>query len=99
MPLLLFSELNINDTDKYEAYMEKVGPLFLEHGIALHANDYDPVPMSGQDKPDKVVLIEFKNAQHMQNFLALPEYIAASQDRDAGVKERTMIFKSWNETK
>lgn len=95
MSILLYSELMIHAPERYAAYMEKVGPLFLEHGVTLHANDTAPVPISGQAKPDKVVVIEFRDEAHMQSFLALPAYQAAAADRDAGITERTMIFKRY----
>jgi len=95
MSILLYSELNIHKPELYQAYMEKMGPLFAAHGITLHANDTEAVPISGQPKPDKVVIIEFRDQAHMQAFLSEPDYIAAAADREASVTERTMIFKRW----
>ena len=93
MSLFIFAKLNIHDRARYNLYMEKAGPMFVEHDVKIHAADDAPRIMGG-GAADKVVLMEFRDPAHMQGFMSHPDYLEIAKDRDAGADLTSTMFKS-----
>jgi uncharacterized protein (DUF1330 family) len=91
MSVLIFAKLNIHNRERYNRYMEKAGPMFVEHGVKIHAADDAPRIMGG-GHADKVVLMEFRDHDHMQGFMSNPDYVEIAKDRDAGADLTSTMF-------
>ena len=92
MGVFIFAKLNIHNKQRYNRYMEKAGPMFVEHGVVIHAADDAPRIMGG-GAADKVVLMEFRDPAHMQAFMSHPDYVEIAKDRDAGADLTSTMFQ------
>ena len=93
MSQFVFTFFTIHDRAEYDRYVALATPIFMREGVKVHANDEAPIPMSADIKADKAVLLEFRGGDHMKNFFALPDYMAAAKHRDAGTKMSIIRFK------
>lgn len=80
--------LDIFDPAEYEKYMKSAGPIFMREGVKLIVNDENPKPLSEGMEMDKVVVLEFRDDDHMKQFFALPDYLEAGVHRDKGARMR-----------
>ena len=93
MPTIVIAFLEIIDRDEYEKYMQAAGPIFIREGVKLIVNDEQPKPMSEGMEMDKVVVLEFRDDDHMKAFFSLPDYIEAGVHRDKGARMRLVRTK------
>ena len=92
MSIFLFNLIDIHDREEYDKYAALAGPIFMREGINILGNDEAPSFMNDLSA-DKVVLLEFRDRDHMKAFLALPDYVEAAKHRDAGTTMRIAIFR------
>ena len=94
MGVMIFAKLSIHDRDRYNKYMEAATPMFIEHGVKIHAAS-ENMRFHNMDKDcDKIVLMEFRDPAHMQSFMSNPNYVEAAKDRDAGADLNSIMFES-----
>ena len=93
MSQFVFAFFEIHDREIYNRYMNAAMPIFIREKVKVHAADDEPQPVSPGIKVDKAVLLEFRDANHMKNFFALPDYIEAAKDRDAATTMSAIQFK------
>jgi uncharacterized protein (DUF1330 family) len=99
MGVFIYAQLKIHDQDRYGAYMEAATPMFIEHGVVIHAADTSP-RFNNMPEADKVVLMEFRDMAHMGGFMSNPDYLEAAKDRDAGADIVSSVFErmEWPKT-
>ncbi|MEM9599738.1 MAG: DUF1330 domain-containing protein [Pseudomonadota bacterium] len=88
MSTIVIVFLDIFDRVEYETYMKAAGPIFIREGVKLLVNDENPKPMSDGMEMDKVVVLEFRDDDHMKQFFRLPDYLQAGVHRDKGAHMR-----------
>ena len=93
MTQFVLSHFTIHDRAEYDRYVELATPIFIREGVKVHANDEAPVPVTPGLKVDKVVLLEFRDHDHLKHFFSLPDYVAAGKHRDAGTDMTIVQFK------
>ena len=93
MTQFVFAFFEIHDRARYNRYMEAAVPIFVREDVTIHAADDAPVPVTPGMKADKAVLMEFRDADHMRAFFALPDYIEISKDRDAATTMNAIQFQ------
>lgn len=93
MGVFVFAKLSIHDRARYNKYMEKATPMFVEQGVKIHAAS-ESMHFHNMDKDcDKIVLMEFRDPAHMQEFMSHPDYVEAAKDRDAGADLNSIMFE------
>lgn len=93
MGLFIYAQLKIHDRARYNAYMEAATPMFMEHGVKIHAATENMRFHGGDQDVDKIVLMEFRDPEHMQGFMSNPAYVEAAKDRDAGANLTSVMFE------
>ena len=87
--VLVIAKLKFIDVERYRKYQAAFPSVFATSGGRVLAADESPIPLSGDDA-DKVVVMQFPDAETAQAFLTSPEYEEIGEDRDAGA-----ITQSW----
>ena len=72
---------NIHDQERFDLYMEAVGPTLIAHGGDLLGIE-DPAEVMEGDAPfPRVVLVKFPDKEAARNWYASPEYQAIIEHR------------------
>ena len=75
MRAYLIVDLRIHDFESFREYIEKV-PAFIEKhgGKYIVRGSAEPVPMEGDWRPERLVILEFPSPESGKAFLADPDY-------------------------
>ncbi|WP_375172920.1 DUF1330 domain-containing protein [Pseudooceanicola sp.] len=84
MTVYLVAMVTITDKERYDAYQARLPEVFEGCGGRILASDEMPLRLEGATSPDKIVLIQFDNAEQISTFLLSDAYQEISRDREAG---------------
>jgi uncharacterized protein (DUF1330 family) len=80
----------------YAQYVEKVRPIVERHGGRYLARGGKITPLAGAWNPDRVILIEFPSAEHVERWWSSPEYKAIVGLRESATQARAIIVEGCN---
>jgi uncharacterized protein (DUF1330 family) len=83
MPAYALGFLRYKDPAAYQRYSTALNPLLPAYGGVLLAGDNNPVGLAGP-ACDRVVLLQFPDADAALRLFRSPEYLAIAKDRDRG---------------
>ena len=86
MSTIIVSFLNFIDRDHYATYAAMAGKILMQGGVNIIVNDENPTVVAGDDSVDKVVVLEFRDDDHMKTVLGSDEYKAAMVFREKAIK-------------
>jgi uncharacterized protein (DUF1330 family) len=90
MPTIIVSFLDFIDRDHYATYAKMAAKLFVREDVKVIVNDENPTVVAGDHSVDKVVVLEFRDDDHMKAVLGSDEYKAAMVYRDKAIKMRSV---------
>ncbi|GHB02401.1 hypothetical protein GCM10009069_26410 [Algimonas arctica] len=90
MSTIIVSFLNFIDRDHYATYAAMAGKILMRDGVKIIVNDENPTVVAGDDSIDKVVVLEFRDDDHMMAVLGSDEYKAAMVYREKAIKMRSV---------
>lgn len=90
MSTIIVSFLTFIDRDHYATYAGMAAKIFMRDGVKIIVNDEDPTVVAGDDKVDKVVVIEFRDDDHMKAVLGSDDYKAAMVFREKAITMRSV---------
>lgn len=93
MSLFVLAQFNIHDRPGYEKYVALATPVFIREKVKIHASDDAPRAITKGADFDKVVLLEFRDQDHMTAFFSAKDYMAAAKIRDAAATITAMQFE------
>ncbi len=93
MTQFVLAFFTIHDRASYDRYAELATPIFIREGVKALANDEAPQVITPGIEADKVVLLEFRDKDHLRDFFALPDYIEATKFRDAATTMNVIQFE------
>lgn len=76
MPVYLLIEINVRDYELYSEYTTQVLPLVERYGGRYLVRGGEVFPVSGDWRPERLVLVQFETMDLVQDFLTSPEYQA-----------------------
>jgi uncharacterized protein (DUF1330 family) len=80
------------DPDKYTQYIAKVAEIAAKYGGRYLARTNKIEPLSGDWKPERMIILEFPSADNIHRWLESAEYQAIAPLREAGSDTRAVIL-------
>ena len=84
MSVYIIAQLKFTARERYNRYQQRFMGVFENFKGKLLVADEHPVVLEGEWPRDKVVIMEFPDAEAAREFLESPEYQAIAVDRKAG---------------
>ena len=81
MPAYLIVDISINDPATYERYKTLAPPSIAKYGGKYLVRGGTTAPLEGTWKPERLVILEFKDAETARNWWSSPEYAEARKLR------------------
>jgi uncharacterized protein (DUF1330 family) len=93
MPAYYVAEHIITNPAKFEDYRVKVGPMIAKHGGRyLTRGDSHKMPEGGHWKPERVVIIEFPDMDHLDAWYGSAEYQPLMALRKESTSDLDMVI-------
>lgn len=80
----------------YAQYVEKVRPIVEKYGGRYLTRGGTVTPVVGDWKPERVILIEFPSADHVEQWWKSPEYRAIAGLRESSTVAKAIIVEGCN---
>lgn len=93
MSAYVIASLTFTDKERYRRYQARFGDVLRAFDGELLVADEKPEVLEG-DRPDKVVVIRFRDEAEARRFLTSDAYISISVDRRAGADARAVLVRS-----
>ena len=91
MPVYLLIEISVEDHELYAEYTAQVLPLVERYGGNYLIRGGGVFPVSGDWRPERLVLVQFETMDVVQDFLTSPEYQALIPLRQRACSSRSII--------
>lgn len=89
MSTIIVSFIEFTDRDHYATYASMAAKIFMREGVKVIVNDEDPTVVAGADPVEKVVVLEFRDDEHMKTVLGSDDYREAMVVRDQAIRLRS----------
>ena len=89
----IIAQLKFNQREIYDRYQSRFFDVFKNFNGKLLVADEHPVLLEGEWPRDKVVIMEFPDAESAMQFQQSPEYQAIAVDRKAGADAIVMTVR------
>ena len=93
MSAYVIIEIEILDRETYLSYVAQVRGVVERHGGRYLARGGNVITMSGNWRPERVILIEFRSAQQASDCFASPEYKAIAPLRERSTRTKAIIIE------
>ena len=101
----LILDITVHDPDTYAQYREKVEPIIGNHGgryvVRSGAKSFDDNPASavispeGEWYPDRMIVLEFKSKEQVEQFVKSPEYQAIVHLRTSSSSTKSVLVNGY----
>jgi uncharacterized protein (DUF1330 family) len=91
MPAYLLVDCEVTDPVRYEAYKKLAPAAIAKYGGRYLARGGETIRLEGDWRPNRIVVLEFPDADTAKRFYASPEYGAARAER-AGAANMNMVL-------
>ncbi len=98
MSVYLVIDLTIHDTETYAEYVTKVQSIVEAHGGRYLARGGEVTTLSGEWKPERLVIVEFPSENDLRGWLASDDYRALAPLREGTTTARAVFIEGVNET-
>src|SRR5215469_2106636 len=95
MSAYILAQLRFKDIAAYRRYQAAFPAVFARFKGRVLVADEAPVALEGEVKHDKVVLLEFPDADEARRFSESPEYQAIAPDRRRGADAVFTLLKGF----
>ena len=86
-------EIEVLDSETYRLYVAQVRRVVERHGGRYLARGGSVIAISGDWKPERVILIEFGSAQQARECFASPEYQAIAPLREKSTRSKAILVE------
>jgi len=93
MPVYMILNVEVTDSGTYDEYKTKVPALVEKFGGRYLVRGDDVETTIGDWHPGRIVLLEFPSLEHIQNWLASPEYAPLAALREKSTKVKGLIVE------
>lgn len=97
MPVIAIAQLTFTDVEAYRRYQARFMDIFSRFRGRLLAADEEPTLIEGQQRPDKIVMMQFPSEADFRDWAESPEYVAISRDRKAGADASVLLVRLLSE--
>lgn len=99
MSCYFVAQIQINDMDEYQKYLDSTDAVFSKFNGKYLAVDTNPVVIEGSWLYSRFVIIEFENEKELREWYESPEYQSILQYRLKAAKCDTLLVKGLNKNK
>ncbi len=92
MPVFFLAEIEVFDVEKYHAYIKRASHIVRQYGGEYVFRSDHIVPVSGNWKPPRLVLIRFNSKTDIQLCFGSKEYLQIKHLRKQSTKSRSVII-------
>jgi uncharacterized protein (DUF1330 family) len=93
MPAFMIVYARVTDAERFNAYVQAVGPLIARHGGRLIGRGNPPLVLEGAFDWQTVGLLEFPTLDAARNFWSSPEYSKVKTLRDGAAEFQAVLVE------
>jgi len=93
MAVYMIADLEVIDSEMYGQYMERVRPIVLSHGGRYLVRGGRVLPLAGDWRPERLLVIEFDSLEGLQTCFASEEYREIAPLRERSTRSRSIIVE------
>lgn len=93
MSVYIIAQLKFTERERYDRYQSRFMSVFRNFNGKLLVADERPAVLEGDWPRDKVVIMEFPDAETAREFQDSPEYLEIAVDRKAGADAIVMTVR------
>jgi uncharacterized protein (DUF1330 family) len=94
MSVYMIIDSKVKDSEKYRQYIDQVSPMVTKYGGRYHVRG-EKIQSLGAWKPERIIVIEFPTEDHIQRWLASPEYGAIAPLREEGAETQAILVEGF----
>ena len=94
MSVYMIIDSKVKDDEKYRQYIDQVAPIVMRYGGRYHVRG-ENIRAFGSWKPERMIVIEFPSASHVEDWLASDEYKAIAPLREAGADTQAILVDGY----
>lgn len=95
MSVYMVIESRIKDPEKYKQYISEVPAIVKKYGGSYLVRGGRITALTGDWKPERMILIEFPSEDNIKKWLSSPEYQAIKPLREAGADTRAVLLEEY----
>ena len=95
MPVYLIADIQIHDSQHYAQYTDQAQGIAVQQGGRYLVRGGSVTPLSGNWRPQRVVIIAFDTMEQLPACFASPGYRAIAQRREASITSRSIIVEGY----
>ena len=99
MAVYAIAQFKVTKPELYQRYLDQFMDVLIQYKGKLVAADSGPIVVEGAWDYDKIVVIQFDDADHLGNWANSPEYQEISKDRLAGTAGCVLVVHGVNRNK
>jgi uncharacterized protein (DUF1330 family) len=88
-------EIGIKNRELYASYVEKVPAVIEKHGGRYLVRGGKITPLSGDWKPERMIVIEFATIEQLQKCFQSKEYLELAPLREQSTASRSIIVEGY----
>jgi uncharacterized protein (DUF1330 family) len=93
MTAYMVIDSTVKDRARYQEYISRVPETLARFGGRYLSRGNRVIPLFGDWKPERMILIEFPDERRIRDWLVSPEYLAIAPLREAGAASRAVILE------
>lgn len=93
MSCYMVIEIKVTDQAMYSEYVQKVHDIVTHYGGRYLARGGTITPVSKNWNPERIIIIEFQNREHMQQCFHSPEYLDIAPMREQSTTSKAVIVE------
>jgi uncharacterized protein (DUF1330 family) len=95
MPVYLIIEISVHDPELYGEYTVQVLPLVERYGGRYLVRGNEVYPVTGDWRPERLVMVRFETMDLVHDLLTSPEYQALVPLRERATSSRAVIAEGF----
>jgi len=95
MPVYMIVDIQIIDSRRYAQYVDQVGKIVVQHGGRYLVRGGKVTPLSGDWRPERVIVIAFDSMARLRACFASPEYRALAPLREQSTTSRSIVVDGY----
>ena len=95
-PAYLIAMVNVTDAQRYAQYAQRTPAAIAQFGGRFIVRGGQTKVLEGDQRPGRVVVIEFPSFQTAQQFYHSPQYQEAKSFRDGAAEANFVLVEGWD---
>jgi uncharacterized protein (DUF1330 family) len=95
MPVYMIADIQITDPQRYAQYVDQVAKIVVQHGGRYLVRGGEVTSLSGNWRPERVIVIAFDSMEQLRACFASPEYLALAPLRERSTIARSIVVEGY----